>query len=415
MIIKNYFVNRIKIFNTLNHLKRSFFAAEVKKPAVPQGKGGANIERPRNPYEIPKFKPFEEMDPNEIKQKITDWKSEMHYYYSNPAGPAKLKAMNKTEFLAKKMRHMYLISGDFCTNKHILPVKRVRTNEDSIFGLLKQDEIACILEGREEFPDFHFVLDRKFVRSFNSKPHWKVKPFYLQHGNQETRCTVIEKARLPTYETPYKMRFQRYIVGRPNLLTLEIKFVGRELNPYLRDMDIEFAQYFNKFDIWTVNDEYPPLLEIDVRRVFPWQPYKIIDLKMDLPEGMWLHRKYDNLMYQAICSMGENYNYFLSSNIIPFDESYKTTDELEAEMMFDSDEEEELKKKEEAKKVVKKKTPHTMPVVTASAKKLMQIKGEGATRKALKDNLKKIQMGLGPKKEKKGKKPEKAEGEEPAK
>jgi hypothetical protein len=66
--------------------------------------------------------------------------------------------------VAKNLRRMWLQSGDFSTNKHVIPVKRVRNKEDTLFNLLKNGEIAAVIEGREEFPDFHFILDKKHTR-----------------------------------------------------------------------------------------------------------------------------------------------------------------------------------------------------------------------------------------------------------
>jgi len=71
------------------------------------------------------------------------------------------------EFVAKNIRRMWIQSGDFSTNKHILPIKRLRTKDDTLFQLLKNGEIAAVIEGREEFPDFHFILDKKFTKKLD--------------------------------------------------------------------------------------------------------------------------------------------------------------------------------------------------------------------------------------------------------
>lgn len=68
------------------------------------------------------------------------------------------------EFVAKNIRRMWIQSGDFSTNKHIIPVKRDRTKDDTLFNLLKHGEIAAVIEGREEFPDMHIILDKKYTR-----------------------------------------------------------------------------------------------------------------------------------------------------------------------------------------------------------------------------------------------------------
>ena len=62
---------------------------------------------------------------------------------------------------------------------------------------------------------------------------------------------------------------------------------------------------------------------------------------------MWLHRKYDSLMNQAIATLGENYNLLLASNNFPFvdpDKAEEDEDENEdengEEVALDSDDDE---------------------------------------------------------------------------
>lgn len=92
---------------------------------------------------------------------------EIYYYYGSDRNYYASKKFSKTEFIAKKFRQMYFKAGDFKTHKHIIPVKRLRTKDEGLFKLLEQREIACLLEGREEFPDIDFVLDRNLVKKLD--------------------------------------------------------------------------------------------------------------------------------------------------------------------------------------------------------------------------------------------------------
>lgn len=85
----------------------------------------------------------------------------------------------------------------------------------------------------------------------------------------------------------------------------------------LIDFDLELAQLFHQVDVWVTTDDYPPIIEIDCRIFTHKKPFKFVDLLKILPEGMWLHRKYDSLMYQSIVTLGENYNLLLASNNFP--------------------------------------------------------------------------------------------------
>ena len=43
-----------------------------------------------------------------------------------------------------------------------------------------------------------------------------------------------------------------------------------------------------------------------------------MDLEKSLPEGMYMHRKYDKIMDHPIISMGENYNMVLAAKKFSF-------------------------------------------------------------------------------------------------
>jgi hypothetical protein len=191
------------------------------------------------------------------------------------------------------------------------------------------------------------------------------------------------------YDRPVKIRFQRYIEGRPNLLKLQLKLVGRHLQPLLQDMNVEIAQFYFDVDVWCKNEEYPPILEIDTRLISPDHPFKFLDLSLMLPEGMWLHRKYDRVMYNAIASMGENYNMVLASTQITAEDP-DNAGEVGADQTELSDELKEMNdfiEKTQGPKQKKKKSL-SMPLSAASSKKLMQVKNEGADAKAIRKLMK---------------------------
>lgn len=110
-----------------------------------------------------------------------------------------------------------------------------------------------------------------------------------------------------------KVYFQRYIPGRPNLLTLPIEVVAQDKNHYLREFDAEHCQYFDKIDVWCFNETYLPILEIDARVITPTRCFRIADLEDFLPDGMFLHRKYDTCRHLSIFSIAETWNQILAS------------------------------------------------------------------------------------------------------
>lgn len=154
-------------------------------------------------------------------------------------------------------------------------------------------------------------------------------------------------------------------------------------------MNVEIAQYYFDVDVWCKNEEYPPILEIDTRLITPDRPYKFLDLSLMLPEGIWLHRKYDRVMYNSIASMGENFNMVLASTQITAGDPENAaevgndTTELSDELKEMND---FIEKTQGPKQ--KKKKSLSMPLSAASSKKLMQIKNDGADANAMRKLMK---------------------------
>jgi hypothetical protein len=200
----------------------------------------------------------------------------------------------------------------------------------------------------------------------------------------------LKKERLPHIDNrPFKIRLQRYIVGRPNLLNLKIKLVGRHLQPLVDNLGSELIQYYFDVDVWCKNDEYPPLIEIDQRLISPDKPFKFEDLYLMLPEGMWLHRKYDRVFGNSIASMTDNYNHILSSTLYPADDIKNAAGNEEEDLSTNEDMKTFNQFIEQTQGKKKKKTNLSMPIGVASSKKIMQLKSEGSDAKSIRKLMKK--------------------------
>jgi hypothetical protein len=151
---------------------------------------------------IPEFVKVDDRTPKQLQDMAKNANNEMLYHYGSLKRSTESQKYNKMEFVAKKMRHAWFRAGDvYHSHKHIIPVKRLRTKEDTIFKLLEKGEIACVLQGREEFDELHFVLDKKYTKHLDSKPMANTRTMYLKFDNQEeVRVTMIDKERhLSTY------------------------------------------------------------------------------------------------------------------------------------------------------------------------------------------------------------------------
>ncbi len=108
------------------------------------------------------FIPLEKMTIDKIFDQKKKNLKETYYYFGNEKAKLSEKKYNVMEFFSKKLRRDYIRSGELDSHKYIIPVKRIRTKYDTIHSLTKNREIAAVIEGREEFPDVHIVLDKKF-------------------------------------------------------------------------------------------------------------------------------------------------------------------------------------------------------------------------------------------------------------
>jgi hypothetical protein len=114
---------------------------------------------------IPEFMKYNDKTPKQHEEFLKKAKSDILYNYGSMRRADASATFNKVEFLAKRMRHAWFKLGDvYHSHKHVIPVKRLRTKEETLFKLLSQGEIACTLQGREEFDEIHFVLDKKYAK-----------------------------------------------------------------------------------------------------------------------------------------------------------------------------------------------------------------------------------------------------------
>jgi len=109
------------------------------------------------------FIPFEKLTISKLIDKKKKNLKETYYYFGNEKAKLAEKKYNVMEFFSKKLRREYIRNGELDSHKHIIPVKRLRTKMETLDFLKKRNEMAAVIEGREEFPDINIVLDRRFV------------------------------------------------------------------------------------------------------------------------------------------------------------------------------------------------------------------------------------------------------------
>lgn len=164
------------------------------------------------------------------------------------------------------------------------------------------------------------------------------------------------------------------------------------------------------YDIWCFNEDYKPIVEIDSRLCSPSRPLRVLDIANALPEGMYLHRKYDFIRWRVLIRMEETWAQRLAATQCSTEgmdhnkyvtwENQMKSDKAE-EVKQDADEEKQLmyqiEEEKKEKELRNSKKFNTIPLRACSAKKLAQIKKTGATSDALREyqskNTRRVKKG----------------------
>jgi hypothetical protein len=132
-----------------------------------------------------------------IKESGTD-----QFMFGPPSGVEKMhnthrdyvspKISTRMEFLAKKMREMYIRDALFPDVKIYLDSVRERKIEDTLQSIHKKSEVAAVIRGREEFNDLDLVFPHRTPFTIKKTDHGMVRPFYVRHNDEEIMVTCTE-------------------------------------------------------------------------------------------------------------------------------------------------------------------------------------------------------------------------------
>lgn len=150
-----------------------------------------------------------------------------------------------------------------------------------------------MIEAREEFKDLDVVFPWNAPHLIKRSEHHTVRPFYIRHKDEEIRVTLKSMDHHFKREYPLFMEFQRYIVGRPNLLKIPIYPVQEDKSLHWQ-AGANFMFMIKDIYVWSFNETYPARIELDCKDLTPSYPIKIGDIEKMLPHGMYLHKMYDH-------------------------------------------------------------------------------------------------------------------------
>ena len=107
--------------------------------------------------------------------------------------------------------------------KTIIEPLRERQPEDTIKKCVQTRQfMPGVIKARDEFDDIDLVFPWRTAFQMKRDEHTFMKPWYIKYKDEEIRVNLHQLDYYFKTNEPYFMHFQRYIVGRPNLLRLPL-------------------------------------------------------------------------------------------------------------------------------------------------------------------------------------------------
>lgn len=116
-------------------------------------------------------------------------------------------------------------------------------------------------------------------------------------------------------EEPLFIDFQRYIVGRPNLLRMPIYPVQEDKSYHFQAGGI-FNYLIKEVYVWCFTDTYPARIEVDCKDISPSFPIKLGDVEKMLPYGMYLHERYHHQRFRSVVNLTQSNLYLQRKNAL---------------------------------------------------------------------------------------------------
>ena len=221
------------------------------------------------------------------------------------------------DIYARKLREMYMREGSIPQTKSYLNPMRMRQPTDTLEECKKEKVIPGVIHGRDEFSDLDLVWNAKIPHRVTRSMHSFVRPWYMIHPEteEEVRVTCSNIDYGIHNRLPYYIEFQRYIVGRPNLIEIPIVPVQEDKSLHF-DAGAAFNYHVKTLWVWCFNDNYPGRIDIDCAFLSPNMSIKIGDVEKMLPYGMYLHKKYNNSKFHSVVSLKPTNKYVGRRNLI---------------------------------------------------------------------------------------------------
>lgn len=195
---------------------------------------------------------------------------------------------------------------------------RFRVESDTLEACSAVKLLPGVVAARDEFEDLDCVWPWRTPFQITRSEHGLVRPWYMKHPEREEediRLTVSRIDYHPKTRLPYFLEFQRYIVGRPNLLCLPVVPVQEDRSLHFQ-AGCDFHFNIRQVYVWSFNDTYPARVEIDCSHLSPNAAIKLGDLERMLPHGLYLHKQYEHQKFHSVVGLTPTNAYVARKNII---------------------------------------------------------------------------------------------------
>jgi hypothetical protein len=199
--------------------------------------------------------------------------------------------------LAKKLDVITIEDTLLKKQKIVLEPLRVRHALDSFDFMRANKEVGCTIKARDDLPTIDLVLHQQQVRTLKRIKNFDTHPIYVKYENEEIRCTIDKILLSPDKQFYFKVYLNRYIVGQPNLIKVEM-FMHPKFHHRLHDTTVEWVK--SEVELLSYNDVYPTKMEIDFLRLMRNGQFTFGDLANMLPKGLELSPRYKNLAHAVV-------------------------------------------------------------------------------------------------------------------
>lgn len=211
------------------------------------------------------------------------------------------KVEGNIRLLGKKIRELQLRERYLPAGIKMIKGLRMRQADDTLEKLRENKEANVVVQKRDEWnEDLHLVAPWSLARYLMRTDNGHCRQYELDVGATDSIRVILDKVDFhPWSNFPIKIRFNRFVLGRPNPLNLPISTINH-FDAADHKIGADLSVVLNNMDFWTYTDVYLPRIDLDCSNLTVRESIRIGDLERMLPDGMYLHKKYLHRKHQAI-------------------------------------------------------------------------------------------------------------------